>query len=578
MIDFNVPAGAKVLELGGGANRHPKATVNVDIRRIEGSVDFALDFNKEEWTELSPGEFDIVYACFVLEHVSWRNVPNFLKQTFRVLKPGGKALFVIPNTEAQMKHILSKPGGFDGDEGSMLFGDQNYAGNFHSAAFSPSSVTKLFTAAGFTKIVISPYGALATDMVVEASKPEAEQLSEPTSVAPQMVSTPQTSPPSPSQPIIPQRSASERFNLQYFERYCNQGFYWDYPNHEIIARRILERSPKNALELGCARGYVLKRIQDQGIPGQGIDVSPHAWLTRVCDPINTHDLLSFPWPIGKKEFDFVYSLSLLEHIPEPFLPSFIDELQRVSNRGLHAITLEGLAPNHDSERTTLRNFDFWKRLLPEGHEVVDVREIGAGELPADYINPDGRVKLNLGSAYTHYHRGWINIDTVDADNFAKAYRYNYARHDLKNGLPYSTGVVDLIHSHHCFEHFTYEELAKLLKECRRVIRPDGAMRIAVPNTPIIAERKDLQRLSEMSVGIINTRTRAERMFALLAEGHKAFLDEETLFMMLDEAGWVPHPASFRTTSLLSVARILRETLEMDYGGTSFFCDATPKLG
>src|SRR5690348_12031669 len=108
VINFIKQPGQRVLELGGGANRHPLSDVNVDVRKVDG-VDFAVDFNKEEWPEISSNEFDIVYSSFCLEHISWRMIPNFLKQALRVMKPGGKAIFIVPNTEAQMKYILSKP-------------------------------------------------------------------------------------------------------------------------------------------------------------------------------------------------------------------------------------------------------------------------------------------------------------------------------------------------------------------------------------------------------------------------------------------------------------------------------------
>lgn len=584
VINFAKQPGQRVLELGGGANRHPNSDVNVDVRQVQG-VDFTVDFNAEKWPEISDNEFDIVYACFVLEHISWRMIPTFLKNTLAKLKPGGKAIFVIPNTEAQMKHCLSKTEfDEDGDVGSMIFGTLDYPENSHRAAFSPGSVTKKFTAAGFVNILTTPFGALATDMIVEAHKPGAPPTSEP--VAPQVV----TPPPPPSPPQIappvaqtsPSRPASEVFNHSYFEKYQEMSFYWDYPQNYILAQKVLERQPKSVLELGCARGYVLKRVQDTGIPGQGIDVSRHAWLTRVCQSIDLYDLTTLQWPVENQSFDLVYSFSLLEHLPESFLPAFVDELRRVGKRGLHGVTLEGLAPNHDPTRCTLRSIDFWKKILPEGHEVVDIRELSGGELPQDYVNGDGRTKLHLGSAWTMFHNGWTNIDIIDGDNFAKGYKYRFLRHDLRNGIPVATGVADCIFSAHCFEHLTYEELAKLLKECRRVIRPDGCMRIVIPDTETLTfdyhNKPGLASYDEMNDGCAKAPTFAGKLWALLGQGHSSFLDEETLFMMLEETGWVPHKAVFRVTTQPGIRRILNETTEMTYGGTSLFADATPKLG
>jgi predicted SAM-dependent methyltransferase len=498
---------------------------------------------------------------------------------------------VVPNTEAQMKHILAKPE-FDGDEGSMIFGDQNYGSNHHCAAFSPRSATKLFNEAGFVDVRTTPFGEpLHTDMIIEATKPA--NKSDGVIVAPPELfgkevniqegkAVPvENSPPTPS--IEPTKPATEIYNRDYFNAYQGGGFIWDYPSNEVIFRKIVENyRPESVLELGCARGYLLKRFQDMGLRSQGVDVSKHAWLTRVCDPIISHDLTQAPWPLGKKEFDLCVSSMLLEHIPESKLGLFMEELARVNRRGIHAVAVEGQAPNHDATRCTLKTLDWWKRVLPEGHEVVNIKDIGSGDLPEEYFKGDGKVKINLGCAYTMFHQGWVNLDSIDAAGHAQAWKYNFTRHDVKNGLPFGTGTVDRLFAHHVFEHFTYGELARLLKECRRVIRPDGAMRIVVPNAEELtfAYRNvpGLAHYDEVNEGCAKASTQAKKLWAMLAEGHKSFLDDETLLELLEEAGWKVFLTTFRHTDVPAVESILKETIEMTYGRESLFVDAAPLLG
>lgn len=586
MINFTKQPGHRVLELGGGANRHPNSDVNVDVRQVDG-VDFVVDFNKEEWPEIGSNEFDIVYACFVLEHISWRQTNSFLKQVLRVLKPGGSAIFVIPNTEAQMKHILNKPE-FDGDEGSMIYGTLDYPENSHRAAFSPKSITKSLQDAGFGGVLITPFGQLQTDMIVEAKKHMSQD-------APPPAPAQEAPPPAPELPPapLPNKSPEEIYNRDYFERYQGGGFIWNYPTNESIARKVLAASPESVLEIGCARAYVLKRLQDAGIRVQGIDVSHHAWLTRACDPILRHDLLQAPWPIGNHEFDLCFSQNVLEHIPEQHMTTVMRELSRVSKRGLHAVYFVDGEPNTDRTRCCMKSKEWWERVLPTGHVIVDARELPQGSLPDDYVRGDGRIKLNVGCAWTMAHYGWANLDVVDAGNFASAYGYNFLRHDVRNGLPYATGVVDLIFHTHFLEHLTYEEGLRFLRECRRVIRPDGYMRIVVPDAsylnrcyaqamgitqPDSGKYLPITDFDHVNEGCAKALTAAGKLWSLLGEGHKAFYDLDTLSAMLEQAGWNALPASFRgATQHHGNRQILRECVECSYG-FSAFCDATPALG
>ena len=111
-ITFQRHPGAKYLELGGGSRPflHPRCQggedVCVDVRPCQDAegrptVDFIADLN--EPLALTTGEFDGVLSVYALEHLSWRKVRSFLKEVCRVLRPGGKAVFVTANTEAQIR-------------------------------------------------------------------------------------------------------------------------------------------------------------------------------------------------------------------------------------------------------------------------------------------------------------------------------------------------------------------------------------------------------------------------------------------------------------------------------------------
>ena len=68
--------------------------------------------------------------------------------------------------------------------------------------------------------------------------------------------------------------------------------------------------------------------------------------------------------------------------------------------------------------------------------------------------------------------GWINIDV-------QAYPGVDAVLDVRQGLPFEEAAV--IFSEHFLEHFDLDIGLALLRECRRVLRDDGVLRLTTPN-------------------------------------------------------------------------------------------------
>jgi|SRR6185295_4754437 len=83
------------------------------------------------------------------------------------------------------------------------------------------------------------------------------------------------------------------------------------------------------------------------------------------------------------------------------------------------------------------------------------------------------LKLNIGCGRAQFS-GWLNID----GNFT--HRPDMWL-DVRRGLPFRDECVRAIYSSHFFEHLYLHEVKELLTECRRVLKTDGILRIAVPN-------------------------------------------------------------------------------------------------
>jgi SAM-dependent methyltransferase len=54
-------------------------------------------------------------------------------------------------------------------------------------------------------------------------------------------------------------------------------------------------------------------------------------------------------------------------------------------------------------------------------------------------------------------------------------------HDLVNGIPAEDNSLDLIYHSHMLEHLNYEDGINFIKECYRTLKPNGRMRILVPD-------------------------------------------------------------------------------------------------
>jgi predicted SAM-dependent methyltransferase len=53
--------------------------------------------------------------------------------------------------------------------------------------------------------------------------------------------------------------------------------------------------------------------------------------------------------------------------------------------------------------------------------------------------------------------------------------------DIRKPIPLEDGSLDGIFSEHCLEHVTFENAAKVLRDCHRMLRPGGTIRILVPD-------------------------------------------------------------------------------------------------
>jgi predicted SAM-dependent methyltransferase len=68
--------------------------------------------------------------------------------------------------------------------------------------------------------------------------------------------------------------------------------------------------------------------------------------------------------------------------------------------------------------------------------------------------------------------GWINIDNQGLPGVDQVL-------DVRQGLPFANAAA--IYAEHFLEHLSLDEGLAFLAECRRVLRPDGILRLSTPN-------------------------------------------------------------------------------------------------
>ena len=144
------------------------------------------------------------------------------------------------------------------------------------------------------------------------------------------------------------------------------------------------------------------------------------------------------------------------------------------------------------------------------------------------------LKLHVGCAGIVVP-GWENIDKspsvylarfprlrrvlhragVIGDAQAEGFPRGIVRADVSRGLPYADGSAAYVYSSHLIEHLSRSQALDFVRECRRVLRPDGIMRVATPDLEKIVGAymaADPQREGEP--------TRADVMMAELGMFHE----------------------------------------------------------
>ncbi|RVD14303.1 MAG: methyltransferase domain-containing protein [Mesorhizobium sp.] len=137
------------------------------------------------------------------------------------------------------------------------------------------------------------------------------------------------------------------------------------------------------------------------------------------------------------------------------------------------------------------------------------------------IGQTSLVKLNFGCG-TNRLDGWQNYD---------------AEIDITKRLPFPDSHADFIYAEHVVEHVDYRAALKFFAECRRVLKPGGVIRIAVPSLENIYRRGDQAYFDFTRKWGPSADLRGAMHAIIFAHGHQAIWSQGLLEACLYFAGF-----------------------------------------
>ena len=139
------------------------------------------------------------------------------------------------------------------------------------------------------------------------------------------------------------------------------------------------------------------------------------------------------------------------------------------------------------------------------------------------------MKLHLGCWHRHIP-GWVHVDLCDMPHID----YKTEIDDLHM---IADGAAELAYASHVLEYFDRFQARDVLKEWRRVLKPGGALRLAVPNFESIIEIYKRTGELERTLGLLYGRMEIQTETGPRMLYHKTVWDFAFLKSLLEECGF-----------------------------------------
>ena len=178
---------------------------------------------------------------------------------------------------------------------------------------------------------------------------------------------------------------SDIFDKDYFENgiATKKSNYRDYSWQRLgsqfqrTAQHIVDLfKPERTLDVGCAKGFLVKALDELGVDAYGIDPSVYAVSNAhpdVGDKINLDTAQSIPYP--DNTFDVVTCLDVMEYVPIKEVTKTLKELLRVSKEWviIRVVTHE-VEGDLDSSHETIRDREWWTERIEKAGGKVEAND------------------------------------------------------------------------------------------------------------------------------------------------------------------------------------------------------------
>jgi predicted SAM-dependent methyltransferase len=194
------------------------------------------------------------------------------------------------------------------------------------------------------------------------------------------------------------------------------------------------------------------------------------------------------------------------------------------------------------------------------------------------------LKLNIGCG-TSGIDGWVNIDNSPSILLSRLplgkrifrtpdWPRDVRRADVRKRIPFPDSSVSCIYSSHTFEHFTYEESLAVARECFRVLRPGGILRLVVPDLGILVRDYLAGGADPLASHKFVSRlllTASVRDVVHPGAHHQQMFDARSLVHLVQQAGFTaPEVSQFGSSRIAEIAEIELESRRSE----SLYVEAT----
>ncbi len=169
------------------------------------------------------------------------------------------------------------------------------------------------------------------------------------------------------------------------------------------------------------------------------------------------------------------------------------------------------------------------------------------------------MRLNLGCG-PQVVKGWTNVDYALGAKISKfplfrafnnkvklfnvSWNDEIYLHNLTQKFPWQDNTVDVVYSSHTLEHFSKEEGLAFLKECHRVLRKGGTIRIVVPDLKSVIEQYKSGQIRAdefvQTLGVLYTKKNnfiKNKLAPFIQFPHKCMYDTTSLVDILNNIGF-----------------------------------------